>query len=315
MHRLSIVVPVYQDELSIRQNFLTLKGELDKFGDHFSCEFILVNDGSRDNSTLVLEQIHAEYPNLVGVLNFTRNFGQLAAIVAGLSKCTGDCVAVISSDLQDPPELIPRMFNEWQKGAPTVIGVRQTRDDPLFARFTSRLFYRLMRRYALPTIPATGFDFFLVDRRVAERIANSSERNTFLQGQILSASEQFVQIPYNRRARQVGRSGWTLLKKLKYFVDGFVAYSFTPIRLISLFGIVIFAFAVILSLGLILDRLFRGTEMPGWTSVMVALLLLHGFELLAIGVVGEYVWRALDQVRGRPLYLISYYKPPVHPNA
>jgi dolichol-phosphate mannosyltransferase len=310
MDKLSVVIPVYQDQTSIRRNFLAVKHELDKCAGLFNYEFILVNDGSPDGSLLMLEQIHAEYPGIVGVLNLTRNFGQVAATLAGLSRCTGDCAVVISSDLQDPPELIPKMFDEWRRGVPTVIGVRESREDPALGRAGSYLFYRLMQRYALPSIPEKGFDFFLLDRTIIERVLNSSERNGFLQGQILFASGKVVQIPYKRRARRAGRSGWTLFAKLKYFVDGFVAYSFTPIRLISVLGLLAFSLAIVFSIGLTVQRLLFGTLAPGWSSVMIALLLLHGFELLAIGIVGEYVWRALDQVRARPMYLVDYYKPP-----
>jgi glycosyltransferase involved in cell wall biosynthesis len=310
MHKLSVVVPVYQDELSIRQNFLTLKATLDRAAGMFRYEIVLVNDGSRDNSILVLEELHAEFPGCVGVINLVRNFGQVAAIMAGLARCTGDCAAVISSDLQDPPELIVEMFERWTTGAKTVLGIRESREDAGFNKFTSRVFYRLMQRYALPSIPPTGFDFFLLDRSVVDRLLSATEHNGFLQGQILSASGAVTQIPYKRRARQIGKSGWSTLRKLKYFVDGFVAYSFVPIRLITLLGIFAFLLALLLSVGLILQRLLFGTEAPGWSSVMIALLVLHGFELLAIGIVGEYVWRALDQVRPRPIYVIDYFKPP-----
>jgi polyisoprenyl-phosphate glycosyltransferase len=311
MHKLSVVIPVYQDELFIKHNFSILKAELDRAAELFRYEVILVNDGSRDNSILMLEQIHAEYPDRVGVVNLARNFGQVAAISAGLGRCTGECAVVISSDLQDPPELIPEMFKRWLEGSQTVIGVRESREDSGFNKISSRLFYRLMRRYALSGIPTGGFDFFLLDRTVIDRVLSSLERNGFLQGQILSASGRVAQIPYKRRARTMGKSGWTVLRKLKYFVDGFVAYSFVPIRFIALLGVVIFILALLLPIGLVAQRVFFGTEAPGWSSVMIALLVLHGFELLAIGIVGEYVWRALDQVRPRPIYLVDYFKPPV----
>jgi glycosyltransferase involved in cell wall biosynthesis len=310
MHKLSVVIPVYQDELSIAQNFRILKEELDRAADLFNYEIILVNDGSRDNSILILEQLHSEYPACVGVVNLTRNFGQVAAISAGLGRCKGDCAAVISSDLQDPPELIPQMFKLWMGGAKTVVGVRESREDSAFSRITSRLFYRLMRRFAVPAIPVSGFDFFLLDRVVIDRVLNSSERNGFLQGQILASSSVIAQIPYRRRSRQIGESNWTIVGKVKYFVDGFVAYSFVPIRFITVLGIVAFLSALLFSIALVVQRLTWGTEAPGWSSIMIALLILHGFELLAIGVIGEYVWRALDQVRPRPIYLVDYFKPP-----
>jgi dolichol-phosphate mannosyltransferase len=311
MHKLSVVVPVYQDELSIKQNFLILKEVLDRASSLFNYEVILVNDGSKDNSILVLEYLHSEHPRSTGVINLTRNFGQVAAIIAGLGRCTGDCAVVISSDLQDPPQLIPEMFTEWLAGAMTVVGIRESREDSSFSRLASRFFYRLMRRYAVAGIPPGGFDFFLLDRMVIDRVLNSSERNGFLQGQILAASGRITQIQYKRRARQVGKSGWTLFRKIKYFVDGFGGYSFVPIRLITLLGVIAFFLALLLSIVLVIQRLAFGTEAPGWSSVMIALLVLHGFELFAIGIIGEYVWRALDQVRPRPIYLIDYFKPPL----
>ena len=310
MHKLSVVIPVYQDELSIAQTFITLKTELDRAADLFSYEVILVNDGSRDNSILVLERLHNEHPGSVGVVSLTRNFGQVAAISAGLSRCTGDCAAVISSDLQDPPELIPQMFKLWMAGAKTVIGVRESREDSGFNRLTSRFFYRMMQRFAVPGIPPSGFDFFLLDRVVIDRVLSSSERNGFLQGQILAASSVIAQIPYRRRSRQTGKSSWTLVAKMKYFVDGFVAYSFVPIRFITVLGVIAFVSALLFSIALVVQRLTWGTQAPGWSSIMIALLILHGFELLAIGVIGEYVWRALDQARPRPIYLVDYFKPP-----
>ena len=207
MPKLSVVVPVYQDESSIRASFLTLKAELDRASDLFRYEIVLVNDGSRDNSILVLEQLHREFPAFVGVVNLVRNFGQVPAVLAGFERSAGDCVAVISSDLQDPPGLIIEMFKRWQAGAKTVLGIRESRDDSLFDKLASRLFYRLMRRYALPSIPAGGFDFFLLDRAIVDRVVHSAEQNGFLQGQILCASNNVVQIPYRRLRRNGNRAG------------------------------------------------------------------------------------------------------------
>jgi glycosyltransferase involved in cell wall biosynthesis len=315
MPKISVVVPVYQDELSIRANFFTLKTALDSASPLFDYEIILINDGSTDNSLLILEQLHAEYPQIVGVVNLVRNFGQVAAVIAGLARVSGDCAVIISSDLQDPPELIVEMFNRWRHGAETVLAIRESRDDPWYNKLASRMFYRLMRRYALASLPSGGFDFFLLDRAVITRVLGSAERNGFLQGQILAASSKIVQIPYKRRARRSGTSGWGPLRKLKYLVDGFVAYSFLPIRLISFLGIATFILALLLSCALVLQNLLFGTAAPGWSSLMIALLVLHGFELLAIGVLGEYVWRALDQIRPRPLYVVDYYKAPLAESA
>jgi glycosyltransferase involved in cell wall biosynthesis len=230
MPRLSVIVPVYHDEMSIERTFDRLKNQLDQHCDEFMYEIILVNDGSTDNSLLVLEEIHRQHPDIAGIVNLSRNFGQVSATLAGMGSCSGDCVAAISSDLQDPPEMIPRMFKEWKSGARTVLGVREYREDPLTSKIASAIFYRLMQAYGIPLLPRSGFDLFLMDRSVVQHVLKNQERNSFLQGQILSASGNgVVQIPYKRTKRMLGTSGWTIFKKIKYFVDGFVAYSYAPV--------------------------------------------------------------------------------------
>lgn len=308
--KLSVVIPVYRDELSIHENFLAVKQVLDSHREEYAYEIILVNDGSPDKSLFKLEEIRHHYPEITGVVNLTRNFGQVAAILAGIQSSVGDCVVVISSDLQDPPELIPTMFEKWRNGVHTVIGTRSARDDPWKDTATSRIFYYLLKRYGLTSLPESGFDFFLIDRTVAQRLVNSRERNSFLQGQIISLSGSISTIPYERRPRRYGKSGWTFLKKLKYFADAFTAFSFTPIRLIFILGVFFFLLGTALSVFLVIQRLVYGTKSVGWSSVMISMLMLHGVEMLMLGVLGEYVWRTLDQVRERPLYTIDYQKLP-----
>jgi glycosyltransferase involved in cell wall biosynthesis len=310
MRKLSVVVPVYRDELIIEQTFETLKRTLDEHSLSFTYEIILVNDGSPDKSLDAIERLQQKYPDLAGVVNLVRNFGQVPAILAGFEVAAGDCIAAISSDLQDPPELIPQFFAEWEKGADAVIGTRETREDPLPVVITSRMFYWSMRKYALPGLPMTGFDFFLVDRRVGDRMLANQERNAFLQGMILQSSARVKEIPYHRRPRTVGTSGWTTFKRVKYFVDGFVGYSFMPIRLITVLGIAMFFFGIVMSAAIVFQTLFFGTRALGWSSIIISLLLLHGIEMLILGILGEYLWRALDQVRARPVYLIDWRKLP-----
>ena len=310
MPKLSLVVPVFREAASLLANFEHLRGVLSQHHDLFTFEVIFVNDGSPDDSLAILESIRREHPETVGVVNLLRNFGQVAAIFAGLAACTGDCAAVISADLQDPPELLPVMFEKWRAGARTVLAERGAREDSLASRVSSRIFYRLMNAYALPALPPTGFDFFLVDRSVVARMIANPEPNGFLQGQVLFASGQVVSIPYTRTKRLAGQSGWTFFKKLKYFIDGFIAYSFMPMRVISLAGMLLFCLGILASVGLVFQRLRFGTGSSGWTSVMIVMILLHGTEMLMIGLVGEYLWRTLEQARGRPLYLVDYQKLP-----
>lgn len=310
MSKLSVVIPVYREAESLRHNYLVLKDILDKHATNFTYEVLFVDDGSSDGSLDVMESLQREYPATVGVLSFTRNFGQVAAIFAGLHFCSGDCAVVISSDLQDPPELIPIMFQKWRDGSKSILGTRRLRDDPVTARWASRAFYRLMRAYAIPALPETGFDFFLLDREIIDRVLAKPEPNAFLQGHILYMSGKVTEIPYDRRRRQSGVSGWGFFRKLKYFIDGFIAYSFAPIRLITTGGVALFCIGAISSVVLILQRIFWGTSAAGWTSVMIAMLFLHGTEMLMLGVIGEYVWRSLDQARSRPIYIVNRYLPP-----
>jgi glycosyltransferase involved in cell wall biosynthesis len=308
--RLSVVIPVYRDEESIRHTFLTVKDTLTQSGRAFTLEIILVNDGSPDRSLLVLEELHREFPEVAGVVSLKRNVGQVAAILAGMASASGDCVAVISSDLQDPPELIGAMFDLWQQGNQTVLGVREVREDRLLDRLASRIFYRMMKRYALALLPEEGFDFCLLDRSVANTILANRERNAFLQGQILSASGTVAQIRYTRRRRSSGRSGWTFSKRFKYCTDAVIAYSVAPIRFIAGLGVLLFSAGLVASAAVVVQRLVYGTGPAAWTTMMIAMLLLHGVELLMLAVLGEYLWRTLDQVRDRPLYLVDYRKLP-----
>ncbi len=310
MRLLSVIVPVYRDALSIERNFHIIKDVLDRHAGEFRYEIILVNDGSPDNSLEHLEALYRQYPAVTGVVNLVRNFGQVAAIFAGLRACSGDCAAVISSDLQDPPELIPEMFHKWQEGQKTVLGIRANRLDSLSVAVPSKLFYRLMKAYALPNLPANGFDFFLIDRAVIDRMLVRPEPNGFLQGQVINASGPVHEIPYTRRPREIGESGWSFAKKVKYFLDGFIAYSFTPIRLIAVLGVLLFCLGILGSIALVIQVVYFGTRAAGWSSLMIAMLLLHGTEMLMIGVIGEYLWRTLDQARGRPLYIVDYEKLP-----
>jgi polyisoprenyl-phosphate glycosyltransferase len=306
---LTVVIPVHCEAEGLRPNVRTLLSVLETDAAGFRLELILVNDGSRDHSLAVMEELREERSDVIGIVNLVRNFGQVPAIFAGLARARGDCVAVISADLQDPPEMIPAMFERWRQGARTVLAVRAARDDAWPARFTSWIFYSAMRRYALKRLPRGGFDFFLIDRGVVARMLSNPEPNGFLQGQVLYASGSIVELPYRRRQRQYGVSGWPFGKKLKYFIDGFIAYTFTPIRLISLIGILSFVAGIAISAVLVIQRVFYGTRAQGWTSIMIAMLLLHGLEMFMIGIVGEYTWRTLDQARSRSLYLVDYEKP------
>ena len=305
MKRVSIVIPVYQNELNIAPTYEALTAKLAQAGG-FDYEIVFVNDGSTDNSWAELLKVYDADPERVTLINLLRNFGQVPAMLAGFANATGDCIVAMSADLQDPPAIVLEMLGEWQRGHKLVVATREARHDGLAAKLSSKLFYRMMRKFALPNMPLGGYDFFLIDRSIVDLLLRMDERNRFLQGQILWLGHHPKLIMYERRKRELGKSQWSLSRKIKYFIDGFVAYSFFPIRLVSVIGIAMFFVGLILSAIIAVQTIVFGTQAVGWSSLMVALLTLNGLQMMMIGVMGEYLWRNFDETRKRPLYLIEH---------
>ena len=305
MKKVSIVIPVFQNELNIAPTYQALKSALEK-ASGFDYEIVFVNDGSTDNSWTELRKVYDADPERITLINLLRNFGQVPAMLAGFANATGDCIVSMSADLQDPPSLVLQMLDEWESGHKLVVATRESRNDGFVNKLTSKMFYRLMRKFALPNMPLGGYDFFLIDRSIVELLLRMDERNRFIQGQILWLGHRPKLIMYERRKRDLGRSQWSLSRKIKYFIDGFVAYSFFPIRLVSVMGILVFFVGIILSAIIAVETILFGTRAVGWSSLMVALLTLNGLQMMMIGIMGEYLWRNFDETRKRPLYLIEH---------
>src|SRR5262245_35389355 len=215
---LSIVIPVYYNAPNIPVTWRALSDAMRQLPAEVDWEAVFVDDGSGDGSYEALRAVHDEAPERVRIVKLTRNFGQVPAILAGLRAAKGDACVVMSADLQDPPELILTMVQRWRvEGYKIVLATRTARSDGMLAEWGSRIFYRGMRRFAVPNMPEGGFDFFLIDRRVVELLNQTEERNTFLQGQVLWTGFTPAVLLYERRRREIGRSRWTLSRKLKYF--------------------------------------------------------------------------------------------------
>ena len=305
MSLFSIVAPVYHNASSLPD----LLGEMQAVAarnpdDDF--EFIFVDDGSRDHSFAVLENLAQSEPRM-RVIKLSRNFGSNSAIMAGLSQARGDAVAVIAADLQDPPALIHDMLGLWREEHKVVIAARRKREDPFPASLLADSFYKLFRRYALKTMPERGFDFFLIDQQVCALINGIQENNAYLMGLILWLGFDPYVLYYDRQARaeKYGQSMWSFTKKLKYFVDSFVAFSYFPIRLASGLGILFSLFGLIYAVWVIFARLALGVEAEGWASLMIVVLIAAGVQMLILGVIGEYLWRNLDETRRRPRFIIE----------
>lgn len=305
MSLFSIVVPVYYNASSLPDLLLEIQAVADKNPDD-DFEFILVDDGSGDHSFAVLDALAQSEPRM-RVIKLSRNFGSNPAIMAGLSQAKGDAVAAIAADLQDPPALIHDMVRLWHEGNKVVIAARRERADPFPTSLLSDSFYKLFRRYALKTMPERGFDFFLIDRQVCGLINNIQENNAYLMGLILWLGFEPYVLYYDRqaRAKKYGQSMWSLTRKFKYFVDSFVAFSYFPIRLASGLGILFSLFGLIYATWVIFARLALGIEAEGWASLMIVVLIAAGVQMLILGIIGEYMWRNLDETRRRPRFIIE----------
>ena len=222
-----------------------------------------------------------------------------------MAQATGDCLAVITADMQDPPELMVQMYDYWQKGFRLVIGNRQDREEKGLSQWLAKTFHWLMKHLALRNIPDGGFDFVFFDRQVADEVLKLHERNSNVFYLMVWLGFTYINIPYVRRKREIGKSRWTLSKKVKLLIDSLLAFSFVPIRAISLVGLGLGFTAFAYGLYIIGLRLFGNGEPEGWSALMVVLLFVSAFQMIALGVIGEYVWRGLDAARQRPLYVVK----------
>ena len=268
-------------------------------------ELIFVDDHSRDRTPQVLCELAAR-DSRVKWLRFSRNFGSHKAFTAGLEHATGDAAVILAADLQDPPETVPQLLEKWRAGAKVVWAVRGEREgETFFTLLFAKIYYRLMRRYAVAEMPETGADFLLMDRLVLDALRAAPERNTSLLALIQWMGFNQAQIIYTKAARTAGVSKWTFSKRLKLALDSFVSFSYAPIRLMSMFGFSFALLGFLYALFLIVRRIFFGNVIEGWTSLVCVVLILSGVQLIMLGVLGEYLWRTFDESRRRPRYLIE----------
>lgn len=300
---ISVLIPVYQNKSSLEVLTNVVQG-LDWKGESY--EFVFVDDGSTDGSGDKLRKIYNENKN-VNVIGLTKNFGQIAAIQAGLKVANGDCIIIISADMQDSPELITEMVEKWKQGVKVVVAERKEREEKLSQRFISGLFWKIVNKLAVKDYPIGGFDYCLIDQSVQNILNKSNEKNTHIFALIFSLGFRFEKIYYKRKRRHSGKSQWTLAKKIKMAVDTIVAFSYFPVRFISCMGILLSIFGFIYSLAIVCSYFIWGNPYHGWTTIIVLITLFGGLMLFTMGILGEYIWRILDEVRKRPHYVIDYY--------
>ena len=300
--KISFSIAVYRNEGSILKTYKNIKSVLAKSLKGYDFEIVFIDDGSDDNSLKRILQIRKK-DKRVKVISFTRNFGQMAAMLAGLKEASGDAVINISADLQDPIELIPRMIKKWKDGSEIVVCYRTDRQDALGSKLFSRLAYSLLR-LSTPQIPPGGFDYVLIDRTALDEFNKIDVRNRFFQGDLLWSGYRTSFIPYVRLKRTIGRSQYNLAKKLKNFLDAFLDSSYLSIRFISIIGILTSIFGVIYSLTIVYVWIRGGAPFTGWAPIMIAIMVVGGLIMVMLGVIGEYIWRIYDEVRKKPNYVI-----------
>ena len=305
MPKVSVVIPMYYEEEVAEECYKRVKNVLTSLKD-YEHEILFVNDGSKDKTLEILESI-AEKDKQVKVISFSRNFGHQCAVTAGLQYVTGDAIVVIDADLQDPPELIPDMLTLWKQGNEVIYAKRKTREgESKFKLLTAKMFYRILNGLSDVEIPADTGDFRLVDRKVVDVINSMPEHNKFLRG--LFSWIGFKQQPfeYERKERFAGKTKYPLKKMLKLASDGIISFSTKPLKIVGGLGIITIIISVLLLLYSVISYIFNLNQLtPGWTSIMVAITLFSGVQLLSIWIISEYLARIYDESKKRPQYIIS----------
>ncbi len=302
---LSIVVPVYFNEQSLESLYTTVVATFEPILLPDDLEIVFVDDGSGDGSFDVLCALAKKDPCRVRVLRLARNFGSHAAILAGLSACRGRYAAMLSADLQDPPEIIARMLEQARlDGAYVVLAVRDAREEPALKTHLANGYYWIMRTLSDAKFPSGGFDCFLIHRHVIDALTRLNETNTSLTAQILWLGFRKSSISYVRKARTHGKSRWTLRKKVGLLIDSLVSFSRLPIRFVEVMGFFAMMCGLAYAIFITILRLTSDKIPPGWASLMVVLLVMSGLTLLSLGIIGEYLWRILNASRRRPAFLV-----------
>ncbi|QMU30809.1 glycosyltransferase family 2 protein [Adhaeribacter radiodurans] len=300
---LSVVIPVYNEAANILVLYQRLQQAIRPMA--IAYELVFVNDGSTDQSLALIKQL-AQQDAQVRYLDFSRNFGQQIAISAGLDKVRGQAVVILDGDLQDPPELISALYAQWQKGHDVVYARRKTRAGESFLKkSTARFFYRLLTRLTRTPLPVDVGDFRIISRKVVDTLKQMPEQQKFIRGQIAWIGFPQTFLEYDRPERHQGQSGYSYSKMIRLALDGITSYSNLPLKMATVSGFVVSGIAFLVMLYTLYSRFIIRDYVPGWSSLMISILFLGGVQLIAIGIIGEYISRLSENVRNRPLYIIN----------
>lgn len=301
--KVSIIIPVYYNEENLIPLYDDIKKKFIECID-YDYEIVMVNDGSGDNSFEIMKEL-ASKDKKVRIFSLSRNFGSHAAILCGLSKCTGDCAVVKAADLQEPTELILEMVESWKNGNNVVLAVRDGRDEPKKQILFANLYYKLVQKTALPQMPDQGFDVYLIDRKVINVLENLDEKNSALTGQILWSGFKTDKVYYHRLSREIGESKWTITKKVRLVMDTLFSFTSLPITIVICVGGFSMVAAFVWAIFVMSSKLLGHINISGWTTLFIFNLFSFGVIMTTLGILGEYLWRTFDASRNRPSYIIE----------
>lgn len=303
MKDLSIIIPIYNEEGNIKILHERLSSVVNSL--NVNAEYIFINDGSRDRSLELIREL-AKSNSSIKYIDLSRNFGHQIAVSAGIDKCSGKAAIIIDADLQDPPELIIELYNKWKEGYEVVYAKRRARAGENFMKkFTARVFYRTLKKITSINIPVDTGDFRIIDRKVILALRSMPEQQKFLRGQISWIGFRQTFVEYDRNARNAGETGYTYKKMIRFALDGITSFSNLPLKFATIAGFFVSGVTFLLSIYALYSRLITKDYVPGWTSLMLAILFIGGVQLISIGIIGEYISRLSTNVRNRPLYLVS----------
>lgn len=301
MNKVSVLVAIYKNEYNILPFYEEFNKNIAPHLDDY--ELIMINDDSPDRSWEIMLSL-AEQDDHVKCIRLSRNFGAIPTIFTGMQYSSGDCIMVKACDLQEPSDLSVNMYNEWKNGEKMVFAVREARKDGVFGDLFSNLYYFFMRKMVDPEMPKGGFDIYLMDRAIAQKIVEMNDKNSPIVLQLMWLGYHPKKLYYVRKKREIGKSSWSLAKKVKLFVDSLIAFSYVPIRIMSLLGVLFLVFSVVYGICVLISRLRGLIPIQGYTTLLIIVLFSSGLIMFTLGVLGEYVWRTLESSRNRPLSVV-----------
>lgn len=302
MSKLSVIVTIYKNEKNIIPFYEDFCKNIAPFIEEY--EIVMVNDNSPDNSWDIMKEIALKDSN-VKIIKLIRNFGAVAASFTGLQYATGDCATIKAADLQEPSSLILEMYSKWKGGAKSVIAVRESRQDPVISKLFSNMYYFLARKMITSEMPQGGFDTYLIDRSIINHLTAQNDNNSPITLQLLWMGCGKEIVYYERLERKIGKSSWTFSKKMKLFVDSFIGFSYVPIRVMTVVGLVYAVIALIYAVHMAIAGMAGKVEVQGYTTLVVILSFSAGLIMFSLGVLGEYIWRTLDASRNRPISIVE----------